>query len=92
MHRTRVDQNGRVLIPAPVRRALGLRNGSELLVTLEQDSRVVLVSPATAWARVQELGTAAKPRGSVVGELLLERRAEARREDTGDAVDDLFGG
>ncbi len=61
-------------------------------MTLEQDSRVVLVSPATAWARVQELGTAAKPRGSVVGELLLERRAEARREDTGDAVDDLFGG
>lgn len=91
MQRTRVDRNGRVLIPAPVRRALGLRDGSELLVTLEQDSRVVLVSPATAWARVQELGNSATPRGSVVEELLHERRSEARGEGTGDAVDDLLG-
>lgn len=91
MQRTRVDRNGRVLIPAAVRRALGLRDGSELLVTLEQDSRVVLVSPATAWARVQELGNAATPPGAVVDELLRERRSEARREDTGDAVDDLLG-
>ena len=53
VQRTKVDANGRVLIPAAIRRALGLREGSELLVTLEDDGRVVLVTPANAWARVQ---------------------------------------
>lgn len=91
MLRTKVDRNGRVLVPAEVRRALGLRDGSELLVTLEEDGRVVLATPTTAWARFQELARSASPKGSVVDELLRERRAEARREDGDGSVDDLLG-
>lgn len=62
-----------------------------MLVTLERDGRVVLATPTTAWARVQELAKRATPRGSVVDELLRERRAEAGREDAGGSVDDLLG-
>ncbi|MGI8681135.1 MAG: AbrB/MazE/SpoVT family DNA-binding domain-containing protein [Mycobacteriales bacterium] len=91
MHRTRVDQNGRVLVPASIRRALGLREGSELLVTLEPDGRVALVPHSTAWARVQALTEGVERRGSVVEELLRERRTEARREDASGSVDDLLG-
>jgi AbrB family looped-hinge helix DNA binding protein len=86
-----VDQNGRVLIPAPVRRALGLRDGSELLVTLDDGGRVVLVTPHSAWARVQELAGTAFTGTSVVDELLAERRADARREDPDGSVDNLLG-
>jgi len=91
VQRTKVDRNGRVLVPAAIRRALGLRDGSELLVTLEPDGRVVLTTPTTAWARVQELAKGAAAGGSVVDELLRERRADAGREDAGGSVDDLLG-
>lgn len=91
MEHTKVDRNGRVLVPASIRRALGLRDGSELLIGLEPGGRVVLVTPGTAWARVQELGRAASPGGSVVDELLAERRADASREATDGPVDDYVG-
>lgn len=91
MYRTKVDRNGRVLVPAAVRRALGLRDGSELLVTLEGGGRVVLITPATAWARLQDLAKGAAAGQSVVDELLRERRADAQREDGGGSVDDLLG-
>lgn len=51
VERTKVDRNGRVLLPAAIRRGLGLREGSELLVTLEEGGRVVLLTPASAWTR-----------------------------------------
>lgn len=88
---TRVDQNGRVLLPAAIRRALGLLYGSELLVTLEEDGRVVLTTPATAWTRVQALFNGAAPPRSVVDELLDERREEARREANAGTGNDLLG-
>jgi AbrB family transcriptional regulator, stage V sporulation protein T len=86
--RTKVDQNGRVLLPAEVRRALGLRQGSELLVTLEDGGRLVLSTPTGAWARLQALYDG--PPAVVVDELLAERRAEAHRE-AGHGSADLLG-
>lgn len=86
---TKVDQNGRVLVPAAIRRLLGLQTGSELLVTVE-DGRVLLVTPTDAWAAVQRLSEGVAPQRSVVESLLDERRAEARRE-AADGVDDLRG-
>ncbi len=91
MKHTKVDRNGRVLLPAAIRRALGLQEGSELLVTLEDDGRVVLLPPASAWTRVQALFDGAAPPRSVVDELLNERREEARREADGGSRDDLLG-
>lgn len=80
MHRTRIDRNGRVLVPASIRRSLGLRENSELLVTVDDEGRMVMVTPGTAWARVQALLDDVDPKHSVVDELLAERRAEAASE------------
>jgi AbrB family looped-hinge helix DNA binding protein len=85
MEQTHVDQNGRVLVPARVRRALGLRRGSALDVSVDDRGRIVLERPRSAWERARGLVAEADPvnhaaSGSVVDELLAERRAEARRE------------
>lgn len=88
MAATKVDQNGRVLLPAPVRRALGLRTGTELSVAIE-DGRVVLVTTHAAWAAVPRLAEESAPATSVVEELLAERRAEANREAANGRADDL---
>lgn len=78
--RTTVDQNGRVLVPAPLRRALGLRTGSELDVDLDEAGRLVFIAADDPWSRVQALFDGVERTGSVVDELLEERRAEAARE------------
>lgn len=90
MQRTRVDQNGRVLVPAAIRRALGLREGSELLVTLDPHGRVVLTTPEGAWGRVATL-VSTPPARSVVDELLADRRADARGEADDDSAANLLG-
>jgi AbrB family looped-hinge helix DNA binding protein len=80
VHRTKVDAKGRVLLPAAVRRTVGLRGGSKLIVTVEEGGRIVLVPPATAWTRIQALFDGLSPQRSVVDELLEERRADAASE------------
>ncbi len=81
MARTTVDQNGRVLVPVAMRRAMGLRTGSELQVEVDDAGRLVLVAVEDPWSRVQALFDCVERTGSVVDELLAERRAEAARED-----------
>lgn len=85
MEQTHVDQNGRVLVPARVRRALGLRQGSILHVSVDDRGRILLERPSVAWQRAQALVAGADPvddaaPGSVVDELLTERRVDAGRE------------
>ena len=75
-----VGAKGRVVLPAPIRHALGLAEGSELLARIEGGA-VVLEPRAAAVERLQELVRSAVPkRSQLVDELLAERRAEARRE------------
>lgn len=78
--RTRVDPNGRVVIPAAYRRALGLQPGSEVIVLLD-GSELRLVPIAQAIRRAQEIVRRHVPPGrSLADELIAERRAEAARE------------
>ncbi|MGD0632367.1 MAG: AbrB/MazE/SpoVT family DNA-binding domain-containing protein [Terracidiphilus sp.] len=42
---TRVSTKGQVVLPAPIRRKLGIRAGDPLDISIEQD-RIVLTSPA----------------------------------------------
>lgn len=74
--------DGRVTIPAPVRRAAGIEAGQRLVAYVE-DGRVVLEEWGHLLRRVQTrvaAATAGHP-GSAVDELIAERRAEAARED-----------
>ena len=78
-----VNRDGRILIPAQVRRALGLSAGSTLLLSVE-DGRVVMESRGQLVARMRrEIAESwqGDPQTSVVEELLADRRAEAAAEN-----------
>ena len=80
MHATVVlGRQGRLVIPAEVRAALGLSPGDRLHLHLTGD-RLVLQRPEDALSELRRLG-AAVPRGrSLVEELLADRRAAAAVE------------
>ena len=73
---------GRVTIPAQLRREVGIEVGDTVIVHVE-DGRVVVETRAQLAARTRrDVARAAAP-GSVVDELLADRRAEADREQSG---------
>jgi len=79
----RVAAGGRIVIPANVRKAMDIRDGE--LVTLQlEDGRLSIMSRREAIRRVQEYVRSLPnfdSSGSMVDELIAERRAEALRED-----------
>jgi AbrB family looped-hinge helix DNA binding protein len=77
--RVKVGPKGRVVVPAPIRRQLGIEEGTELMARVEGDG-VVLEPPSAAIRRLQELFAHIPPDVSLVDELIAERREEARRE------------
>lgn len=73
-------ENGRLTIPAQVRRAAGIEPGAALVVYVE-DGRVIVETREQLTARIKrDVGTAWTGQGSVVDELIADRRAEAARE------------
>jgi AbrB family looped-hinge helix DNA binding protein len=74
-----VGPQGRLVVPARLRRRLGIETG-DVLVARAQDDRLVLERRDAILARVRRL-LADVPAGvSMVDELIAERRAEAKRE------------
>ena len=81
-----IDDRGRLLLPAEVRRRLGLAPGAALLLEVE-DGTIRLVPRAVAARRGHGIFADRARGGSLVEELRRERRAEAALEDawaTGD--------
>lgn len=77
----RVGAHGRLVIPAHIRRLLGLVEGSTLFATVE-GGRLVLEEPQAAARRARGSWRKFLPEGrDVVDELRAERRAEAVLED-----------
>jgi AbrB family looped-hinge helix DNA binding protein len=84
---TRVEKSGRILIPAAVRRRLGLSEGSQVVVKVEETGELGLVSRARARAAALAEGRAQIRKFIPAGEdlaakLICDRRAEVEREDT----------
>jgi AbrB family looped-hinge helix DNA binding protein len=78
--RLKVDSAGRVLIPADIRQAMGVGEGSAVLAWLE-DGQLHLVGARTAAAQAQQLARELIPgRDSLSEKLLADRREEVRRE------------
>jgi AbrB family looped-hinge helix DNA binding protein len=76
----RIGPQGRVVIPAELRRELGLEPGDTLMARVES-RRLVLERRGEILDRLRsELREAAPPETSMVDELIAERRREARRE------------
>ncbi len=78
--KTRINDNGRIVIPAGIRQRMGIKPGDTLFLTLEGD--VLKVEPHLARIRrVQESLRHLIPAGRLLSdELIAERREEARRE------------
>lgn len=72
-----IREGGRLVIPAAYRKALGIKPGDEVLMTLE-DGEIRVVSTRQAIARAQTLLRHYIPKGrSLSEELIKERREEA---------------
>jgi AbrB family looped-hinge helix DNA binding protein len=75
-----VNGQGRVTIPAQLRRELGIEPGSPMIAYVD-DGRLILEPRAHLIARIQRSARASRTgHGSVVDELIADRRAEATRE------------
>ena len=78
--RQRVNENGRVVIPASFRKALGINIGDEVVLRMEDDElRITTLKRRVE--RAQRLVRKHVKRGaSLVDELIAERREAARDE------------
>lgn len=77
---SRINENGRVVIPAVIRRQMGLKAGDA--VVMEVEDGVLRIEPHRARIRrIQEsLGRLIPPGRCLSDELIADRREEARRE------------
>ncbi len=78
--RTRLNENGRLVIPACFRKALGINPGDEVVLRLEDDElRITTLKHRIA--RAQRLVRKYVKAGvSLADELIAERHAAARKE------------
>lgn len=74
-----VGPQGRLVIPASLRRAWQIERGQILIARLDGE-RLVLEKPAQVLRRVKGRFAALRGQPSLADELIAERRAEARRE------------
>ena len=78
--RVRVNENGRVVIPAPFRKALGINIGDEVVLRME-DNELRITTLKRRLERAQRLVRKhVKPGTSLADELSAERRESARNE------------
>lgn len=74
-YNTTISENGRVVIPATIRKELKLEVGDELIVSLSNDNDIILHSPKQSLSKLQNL-LKAKKTGSLAEELINMRRKE----------------
>lgn len=76
----RIDEAGRVVVPAPIRKALGIRGKQMLHISLDDG----FIRLQTVEAGLERVRAIARRRGkssdSVVDDFIAERRAEAAKE------------
>ena len=78
--RQRVNENGRVVIPASFRKALGINIGDEVVLRMEDDELKITTLKRRV-ERAQRLVRKHVKRGtSLVDNLIAERRKAARNE------------
>ena len=78
--KSKINENGRIVIPAPIREQMGLKAGETLFMTVDGDV-LRLESHRARVRRVQESMRRHIASGrSLADELIAERREEARRE------------
>jgi AbrB family looped-hinge helix DNA binding protein len=80
--RTKLSKGGRVVVPVEYRKALGVQEGDDLILRLEE-GEVRISTPASALKQAQDLVrryVSPEQERSLAEELIAERRQEARNE------------
>ena len=78
--RLKVNENGRVVIPAEFRRALGVDAGDEVIFTWKDDEILITTMQRRIERAQRRAKQYVKPGVSLVDELIAERREAAKRE------------
>lgn len=78
--RMRVNENGRVVIPASFRKRLGIRVGDEVVLQMEDDELRIITLKRSIERAQRLVRKHVKPGTSLVDELIAERRRAARNE------------
>lgn len=78
--RLRINENGRVVIPASFRKALGISPGDEVILRLDDDELRITTMKRRIERAQRRAQQYVKPGSSLVDELIAERREAAKRE------------
>jgi len=78
--RLRINENGRVVIPASFRKALGINPGDEVILRLEDDEIRLSTLKSRLERTRRHLRKYVKAGVSLADELIAERREAAKRE------------
>ncbi|MGO9520088.1 MAG: AbrB/MazE/SpoVT family DNA-binding domain-containing protein [Candidatus Korobacteraceae bacterium] len=78
--RARVNENGRVVIPAAFRKALGIEVGDEVVLRIHGDELRITTQQRCIQRAQRRARRYLKPGTSLVDELLAERRQAAQHE------------
>lgn len=78
--RARVNENGRVVIPASFRKALGINIGDEVLLRIEDEELRITTLKRRIKQAQRLVRKHVKPGKSLVDELVADRREAARNE------------
>lgn len=78
--RLRVNENGRVVLPAAFRKALNIRPGDQVLARLEGDEVRITTLKHRIERAQRHVRQMVKPGRSLADELIAERREAARHE------------
>lgn len=78
--RMRVNENGRVVIPAPFRKRLGINVGDEVVLRIENDELRITTLKRNLERAQHLVRKHVKPGASLVDELIRERREAALNE------------
>jgi AbrB family looped-hinge helix DNA binding protein len=78
--RMRVNENGRVVIPASYRKALGINVGDEVVLRIEDDELRIMSLKRRLEQAQRRIRRYIKPGRSLADELIVERREAAKRE------------
>jgi len=76
----RVNENGRVVIPASFRKRLGIRAGDEVVLQIQGDELRITTLKRNIERAQRLVRKHVKPGTSLVEELIAERREAARHE------------
>lgn len=78
--KARINENGRIVIPAEIRKTMGLQSGDAVVMTLEEGV-LRIESQRTKIRQIQDdFKKFAKPGSRASDELVDDRREEASRE------------